>query len=170
MNEKEKIERATADVFINLYNRQLGSSFRVVEYSDAPDIRCIDEAGNKLNFEITLTEDKPRDIAALLGRSDHKSIESERERLNSVRAGTAKPSINCLSGNVVDSLLGKIYPKLYRDYGKNVALVVRDTSAVGWDWELVMPLIKNSLSQCKTPFDQGIWLLNFSKDRIYRLL
>ena len=36
-NEKEKIERATADAFINLYNRQLGSSFRIVKYSDAPD-------------------------------------------------------------------------------------------------------------------------------------
>jgi hypothetical protein len=37
LNEKEAIERATADAFITLYNTEMGTSFSIVEYSDAPD-------------------------------------------------------------------------------------------------------------------------------------
>jgi hypothetical protein len=55
MNEKEAIEKATADAFIALYNTEYGSSFFIEEYSDAPDIRCKDADGNIFNFEITLT-------------------------------------------------------------------------------------------------------------------
>jgi hypothetical protein len=74
LNEKEAIEKATADAFIELYNREMGTSFSITEYSDAPDIRCRALKGNKFNFEITLTEDRKKDIAAALGRSDHRSI------------------------------------------------------------------------------------------------
>jgi len=42
LNEKEAIERATADAFIELYNRKMGTSFSIIDHSDAPDIRCVD--------------------------------------------------------------------------------------------------------------------------------
>ena len=64
-SEKEKIEIATADAFIHLYNVEMNSSFEVVEYADAPDIRCKDSSENTLNLEITLTEDRAGDIPAV---------------------------------------------------------------------------------------------------------
>jgi len=49
------------------------TTYKIVDHSDAPDIRCVDSDGNKLNLEITMTEDQPGDIQALLGRSDHRN-------------------------------------------------------------------------------------------------
>jgi hypothetical protein len=89
LNEKEAIEKATADAFIELYNCEMGASFSIVEYSDAPDIRCKDSKGNIFNFEITLTEDQPKDMQAALGRSNHRRIEALRNHLADVSAGKA---------------------------------------------------------------------------------
>jgi hypothetical protein len=101
LNEKEAIEKATADAFIELYNSEMGSSFSTIEYSDAPDIRCQDPEGNKFSFEITLIEDKPKDIQAILGRSDHKSFDSLKKHLEDVKAGKANSleRVSCLQGN-----------------------------------------------------------------------
>ena len=88
MNEKEAIEKATADAFIELYNSETGSSFSIIEYSDAPDIRCQDPEKNKFNFEITLTEDRPKDIQANLGRSDQRSLDALKKHLEEVNRET----------------------------------------------------------------------------------
>ncbi|HAR97966.1 MAG TPA: hypothetical protein PKO34_07285 [Smithellaceae bacterium] len=172
MNEKEAIEKATADAFIELYNSEMGTSFSIVEYSDAPDIRCKEPTGDILNFEITLTEDRQRDIQAALGRSDHKSIEALKVHLTDVRAGKANPleRASCLQGNVSDMVVGRILPKLQKDYGSNVALVVRDSSAVCWDWDLVVDQIKGMLDLQRNPFDKGIWIISFRKDKIFRVV
>lgn len=172
MNEKEAIERATAEAFIDLYNRELGTSFSIVEYSDAPDIRCKDSKGNVFNFEITLTEDRPKDIQAALGRSNHRSIEALRQHLDDVRAGKANPleRTSCLQGNVTDMIVNRILPKLQKDYGSNVALVIRDSSPVCWDWDLVVDQIKDMLNLQRNPFDKGIWIISFRKDRIFQLV
>ena len=100
MNEKEAIEKATADAFIKLYNSEMGTSFSIVEYSDAPDICCQDLKGNRFNFEITLTEDRPKDIQALLGRSNHRSLEALKKHLADIKSGKANPldRTSCLQG------------------------------------------------------------------------
>ena len=172
MNEKEAIEKATADAFIELYNREMGTSYTIVEYSDAPDIRCKDKEGKVFNFEITLTEDRPKDIQAALGRSDHKSIEALRQHLVDVRAGKANPLErgSCLQENVVYMIVDRIRPKLQKDYGPFVALVIRDSSPVCWDWDLVLDQIKSMLYLQKNPFDKGLWIVSFRKDRIYRII
>lgn len=172
LNEKETIEKATADAFIEIYNREMGTSFSIVEYSDAPDIRCKDLNGNILNLEVTLTEDRPKDIQAALGRSDHRSIEALREHLADVKAGKANPlqRVSCLQGNVIDMIVDRIRPKLQRDYGPNIALVIRDSSPVCWDWDLVMDQIKDMLNLQRNPFDKGIWIISFRKDRVFRLV
>ncbi|HSW65482.1 MAG TPA: hypothetical protein VLH56_19555 [Dissulfurispiraceae bacterium] len=172
MNEKEAIEKATADAFIDLYNREMGTSFSIAEYSDAPDIRCKDPKGNVFNFEITLTEDRPKDIQAALGRSNHRSIEALRQHLDDVRAGKANPleRTTCLQGNVTDMIVTRILPKLQKDYGSNVALVIRDSSPVCWDWDLVVDQIKDMLNLQRNPFDKGIWIISFRKDRIFQLV
>lgn len=171
-DEKKAIEKATADAFIKLYNSEMGTSFSIVEYSDSPDIRCKEPEGNTFNFEITLTEDWPKDIQAALGRSDHRSIEALRQHLADVRAGKASPleRVSCLQGNVVEMIVCRIKPKLEKDYGHNVALVIRDSSPLDWDWDLVVDHIKNRLNLLGNPFDKGIWIISYSKDKIFRLL
>lgn len=172
MKEKEAIEKATADSFIELYNCEMGTSFFVVEYSDAPDIRCKDSKGNIFNFEITLTEDRAKDIQAALGRSNHRSIEALRQHLADVGVGKANPleRVSCLQGNVTDMIMDRILPKLQKDYGSNVALVIRDLSPVCWDWDLVVEQIKSMLNVHRNPFDKGIWIISFRKDKIFRLV
>lgn len=172
LNEKEAIEKATADAFIELYNSNMKTSFSITEYSDAPDIRCKDSKGNTFNFEITLTEDRPKDIQALLGRSDHRSLAALKKHLFDVKAGKANllEKASCLQGNVTDMIISRIKSKLHKDYGSNIALVVRDSSRIGWDWDMVSDQIKNVLSTEKNPFDKGIWILTFSKDKIFRIV
>ena len=157
MNEKEAIEKETADAFIELYNSEKGTSFSITEHSDAPDIRCRDPKGNIFNFEITLTEDREKDIAAALGRSDHKSIEALKKHLNEVRAGKANPldRVSCLLGNVTRMLFSRILSKLQKDYGSNVGLVIRDTSPVSWDWDWVVDDIRRLLDSHRIPLRQG---------------
>lgn len=172
MNEKEAIEKATADAFIELYNNAQKTSFFIVEYSDAPDIRCKDNEGNTLNFEITLTEDRPKDIQAALGRSDHRSLEALKMHLAEVKADKASPleRVSCLQGNVTDMIIKRIHPKFKKDYGENVALVVRDTSPVEWDWDIVIEDLKSQLSSERNPFDKGVWIITFRMDKIYNVL
>ncbi len=172
MNEKEAIEKATADSFIELYNFEMGTSFFIAEYSDAPDIRCKDTKGNIFNFEVTLTEDRKDDIKAALGRSNHRSIGVLRQHLSDVRAGKANllERASRLQGNVTDIIMDRILPKLQKDFGSNVALVIRDSSRVCWDWELVVAQIKSMLNLHRNPFDKGIWIISFRKDKIFRLL
>lgn len=172
MNEKEVIEKATADAFIELYNSEMGISFSIVEYSDAPDIRCQDSKGNKFNFEITLTEDRPKDIQANLGRSDHRSLEALKEHLADVKAEKANPldKASCLKGNVTEMIVSRIQPKLKKDYGANVALIIRDASPVGWDWDMLIDQIKSHLCLERNPFDKGIWIITYQKDKFYNML
>jgi len=172
LNEKEAIEKATADAFIGLYNSEMGSSFSIIEYSDAPDIRCKDPEGKQLNFEITLTEDMPKDIQANLGRSDHRSLDSLKKHLAEVKAGKANPlqRVSSLQGNVTEMIVSRIQLKLKKDYGSNVALVIRDASPLGWDWDMVADKIKAQLNLERNPFDKGIWIITYQKDKIYRVL
>ena len=158
MNEKAAIEKATADAFVKLYNSENGSYFKIVEYSDAPDIRCKDSDNNIFNFEITLTEDRPKDIQANLGRSDHKSVDALKKHLEEVKGGKASPfeRVSCLQGNVTEMIVSRIQPKLNKDYGKNVALVIRDASPIGWDWDMVIDQIRSQLDLERNPFDKGI--------------
>lgn len=172
MTEKEAIEKATAEAFITIYNSELGESFSIVEYSDAPDIRCRDANGNSLNLEITMTEDCPRDIQAALGRSDHRSLERLRERLGDMEDDEKNPfgSASLLQGNVTGMIVGRIQSKLCKDYGFDTALVIKDSSPLDWDWNLVADQIVSLLDLKRNPFDKGIWIISDSKDKIFRLL
>lgn len=157
-DEKKAIEEVTAHAFLELYNKEMGTSFFIIEISENPDIRCQDREGNKLNLEITLTEDNPKDIQALLGRSNHKSPERLKNHLANVEAGKENilDRVSCLQRNVLDMIIERIQKKFDKDYGHNVALVIRDTSGVGWDWNLVGDDIKNRLNLSRNPFDKGI--------------
>lgn len=172
MNETKAIERATADAFITLYNAEQGTDYAPVEYSDAPDVRCADSKGNLFNLEITMTEDRPGDIKARLGRSENRSFEALKAHIEKVRAGLANPleRVSCLNTDVSSNLIQRIRAKMNKRYGYNTALVVRDTSGIDWDWDLVSDDIRQRIGDVQSPFDKGIWIVPATKDRIFRIV
>ena len=169
LSEKKAIEKTTAEKFLTFYNAQMGTSYSIVELSESPDIRCIDSDGNKLNLEITLSEDCNGDIQSLLGRADHRNIDRSIEglRAHQERVKQGKESIfdrvSCLSGNSGSMMIMRIQKKLTKAYGPNTALVARDTSGVDWDWNSVIDDIKAQLNLSQNPFDKGIWILSDSR-------
>jgi hypothetical protein len=69
LTEKQKIEKATAEIILRLLNKRLGTEYQIIERGDFPDIRCKDiKSGLYLNLEITLFEDREGDIRYKLGR------------------------------------------------------------------------------------------------------
>lgn len=169
MSEKQAIEKETAEGFLVLYNQLQGTDFRIVEMSDAPDVRCMDSLGKTLNLEITTIEDRPGDIKAVLGRSNSRSLEALRAHMERVARGEEQPQSSSLSDEVSDQLVGRLQIKMMNDYGSNAALVVRDTSGVDWDWDDVIPTIRSRLDLTKSPFSQGIWALPRAKDRLFQI-
>ena len=171
-SETQAIELATAEGFLVLYNAEHNSAFRVVKVAgpgESPDVECEDSEGHELLLEITMTEDNSGDIQAALGRSEHKDIAPLRELLQKVRAGEAQPPINRLSGNVKAILIQRLHDKFQMRYGSSVALVVRETTGVDWDWDFVLPEIREALLNDVNPFDQGVWLLSRTKERLIRV-
>lgn len=164
MTEKEKIEKSTAEEFIAVYNKNFKTTFAVKKHSDHPDIICEDKNGNQLKLEITLTEDQDNDIKALLGRSEHKDIEYVKKH------GMGPAS--ALSGNVMEHAYNRILKKMSKNYGTNVALVVRDTSPLDWDWNLCISKLTEKLKNVSNPFDKGVWILLIAQDgsKIFRVL
>lgn len=171
MNEKRAIETGTAEGFLRLYNSAKGTSFRIVRCGDSPDVECADSDGRKLNLEITLTEDRPRDIQALLGRSDDRGLDALRKHVNDVRVGRAdaRERASSLSGNVACSLAVRLRSKFKMRYGPHTALVIRDSSGVNWDWDLEIPDIRQELGSVPNPFEKGVWILNRTTDRLFQL-
>lgn len=172
MNEKEAIELHTAEQFLEFYNLQEGSTYTVKQHTDAPDIHCQDSDENNLYLEITLTEDRNGDIQSLLGRSDARSPEALKKHLDEVKKG--KGNIfqwsSCLQDSVSVMAMNRIQPKLSKDYGSNVALVVRDVSPLPWSWETVIDDIAACLDLSRNPFDKGIWLMSISNSKIYKIV
>jgi len=170
-NEKQQIELATAEGFFALYNAQFQTSYTVTHIAgdgEAPDVLAENEAGQEFNLEITLTENRPGDIAATLGRSDNRSIDALKRHLEAVRTGKERPQITSLPDNALSVLLQRIDKKLIKRYGRNTALIVRDTSIL-WDWEQVLPSIQQHLDGKTIPFDLGIWLLAFNKTSLIQV-
>ncbi len=171
LDEKKAIEKGTAEGFLKLYNQKMNTSYKIIEHSDAPDIRCEDTVGNRMNLEVMMTEDRPGDIQAALGRSDQRSVEALKSHLAEVRAGRASifEQVGCLEGNVSAMLVRRIQSKVQKDYGPNTALVIRDISGGNWDWNSVVDDITARLDLSRNPYDKGIWIISNSKDRIFML-
>ena len=170
--ETQAIERSTAEAFLHHYNAQERADYRVGGIAgpgQSPDVQCVNSAGAHLWLEITTTEDNPGDTKALLGRSNHKSRDALRGILRDTKKGEEKLRINRLSGNVANVLIGRLRRKFRKRYGSPVALVVRETSGVPWDWDTVLPLLRDTFSGTSIPFDRGVWILSRDKNRLTRL-
>ena len=154
-SEKRRIEMATVDAFVSLFNASQRQDYAILQYGDAPDARCQNGSGQTMQVEVTLTEDNPGDSAWSLGKHD--------KRPNRTPPG------NCLQLNVLDQLLKRVDAKILKRYGTGTALVIRDSSGVDWDWEYVADEIRSALKQRPNPYDMGIWILNRAKSRLFRL-
>lgn len=168
--EKNTIERSTIDGFLIIYNRLKTDDFRALQYGDAPDAVCRNTKGEDLNIEVTITEDRPRDLQAMLGRSDHKSIESVRQQMDRVKQGLEPVQFSSLSGNVLDQAIDRIEKKLLKRYGPHTALVVRNSSPLPWNWNDVKDQMIRRLNLKTNPFDKGIWILDYDKKNLFQMV
>ncbi|MFA5914558.1 MAG: hypothetical protein WCV99_16380 [Sterolibacterium sp.] len=169
--ETQAIERATAEGFLAHYNAREETDYRVVAVAgpgESPDVKCVSSSGDELWLEVTITEDNLRDAQALLGRSEHKSPDALRALLHKVKKGAAKMPITRVDGSVLQILIDRLRRKFEKRYGSNVALVVRE-AGVSWDWELVLPTVRDAFHSAPNPFDRGVWLLSLAKDRLTRV-
>ena len=172
MDEKKQIERSTADAFIKFHNSEYATSYRIVEHSDNPDIRCQDGERNSLSLEIMMTEDRPGDIQAVLGRSDARSLEALKAHNKAGNAGEASAFewASCLKDDVLSMVVIRVQRKLKNDYGPNVALVIWDVSGGDWNWDMVANKFRRLLDLTRNPFDRGIWIMSLRRDRIFRMV
>lgn len=163
MSEIKSIEYYTAEAFLKLYNSIYGTYYKVVEISEAPDVICEDETGNKLKLEITISEDRNGDIQAMLGRSNSRDID-----VMKAQGFTA----SCLQGEVFRIIKDRIQSKLNKDYGKNVALIVRHSSPLPWNIDLISDNLRESLDLSNNKFDKGIWVIIIfnSENKIFRII
>lgn len=173
MTEKQWIEKATAEGFVAAYNALMGTSYRFDALLDPPepDARCVDTDGNSFCLEITMTEDRPGDIKSQMGRSEDRSLQALKVHLDAVKAGKASifDRLSSSTGNAGISMVQRLRSKLTKSYGPGVALIIRDTSGVDWDWDVVKGIPIASLDLSQNPYDMGIWVLSHSKDRLFRL-
>lgn len=152
---KQRIEKTTVDAFVPLFNINQGQDYAVLQYGDAPDAICRNGSGQIIQVEITLTEDNPGDLAWSFGETE-----------------TRPPSYwygNCLQRNVLDQLRRRLDAKILKRYGERTALVIRDSSGADWDWEYVAEDIRETMGPRLNPYDMGIWILNRTKSRLFRL-
>ncbi len=172
MNEKKQNELSTAEAFLELYNSKNSTSYSIVKHDDTPDFQCKDQESNKLNLEITLSQDREKDIQAALGRSNSRNFEKLKRHIEDVKAGKANPleGVSCSHGSVLEMMVKCIEPKLKKDYGSNVALVIRHVSGIFWKWHLIEDQIKERLDLSRNTFAKGIWIISNSLDEIYRLI
>ncbi len=156
MNEKERIEHATVRLFLTMYNSAVGAAFEDPQMGDSPDATCSSPAGDVLNIEVTLTEDAPGGIAAALGR-----------------ASSQLPALgHRLDTDVFEQIKIRLEAKLSKRYGEATALVIRDSSGVGWDWNDtgVRARMAEVLPPGSTnPYDKGIWVFSRDGRELFRL-
>jgi hypothetical protein len=146
-NRKQAIEYDSAFIFLSLYNKEFKTDYEIMELSDIPDIKCKDRLTNaELYLEITLHEDAKGEIPLLLGRTKEKP-----------KAQATKRTVRNDEDESLVILIEAINKKLLKNYGRNVALVVRHMSSKSWN--LHVEQIKNSLDLKSNPFDKGIWIL-----------
>lgn len=151
LTEKQRIEKRTAIVFLDLYNEDAGTNFQFQELSDTPDVLCLDpDNGQSLGLEISLLEDLPGDVAYVLGRGD-KPI-----------SPTTKSTVVSLFEDVTKRWAEQLEDKLLSSYGADTALVFRQVSPL-WEpkeWELVADDFRNTVLKGKQKhYGAGVWVI-----------
>jgi len=150
LNEKQRIELATAISFLDLYNEAHASQLKVIKLSDTPDVICRDISSNELlDLEITLLEDREDDIRYLLGKVN---IEDE----------LSISRVIDFERDAIPRLIQRLEDKLLSSYGENTALVIRQVGPL-WtvaDWQRHGPtIISKVLKGKESNYGKGVWIL-----------
>ena len=157
LTEKQRIEKACANVFLNLLNRQFGTEYKIFKLGDSPDVNCLDSNTNlSLSLEITLLEDITGEIAYLLGRRN--------KTLVSPVTGLPCTSFSDDSGPKLEQRLAE---KSNIDYGPRTALVIKQISPLWFatDWGNYKRTMDMSiLDKAKEHFEAGIWIICTNND------
>ena len=151
-SEKERIERATAEKFLHLYNKRHGAHFKITTQGDHPDIACRDVlTGQLLYIEITLLEDWDDDIQAVLGRAERKTYSPT----------TGIPAIS-FEEDTLPKLRARLQDKLLSSYGPNTGLVIRQVSIL-WSSEDWMnhagEIVRDVFAGREENYGAGVWIL-----------
>ena len=151
MNENEKIERGTAEKFLQLYNQQMATSYTIVCHSDNPDFQCKDNAtGEQMGLEVTNLEDVSGDLKYILGRGQGQGV-------------------RCFNEDTLERFRQRVAEKCRKDYGPNVALVLRQVAPL-WsdvDWEMYREDFQVLIpAECKKIYSKGIWVLTWKETPI----
>jgi hypothetical protein len=154
MSEKKKIELATAELFLRLYNDEMKTAFSVVSQNETPDVHCKDrKTGQELELEISLLQNLPGEIAFILGRG------------NQPRSPTTETTAVSLFDDVYKELEKSLSKKLLSKYSEKTALVLRQTSIL-WspeDWKLIARDIRNMvLKEREKNYGKGIWIITWN--------
>ena len=151
LNEKQSIEKATAEIFLRLYNLRIGCHFEIAKLGDSPDVECIDrETGNRLNLEISLIEDVPGDVTNSLGRGVQP------------KSPTTGTTVRAFFKDSVPRLIGSLEKKLLSSYGSDTALVLRQVSPLWgpYDWGIAVEDFRERVFQGReTNFGGGVWIV-----------
>ncbi len=175
---KEAIERETAELFLSIYNANVESPFWIVSQPEppAPDVHCENTSGTSLNLEVTLLQDREADketgrkgdAAVFMGRSDERDWRKRFAELERVKRGEISVfETITTSGDILGNALTRIADKLTKQYsGTNIALLLRSTSGVDWDWEDYIETLRAALALFMQEqkieqhhFDRGIWIV-----------
>lgn len=151
LSQKQQIEKATAEIFLPIYDKMHGTNFSVVELGDTPDVTCRDpETGQMLYLEIGLIEDLKGEIADELKRGKEAG---PTEYLTPVRS---------LYDDAVPNYRKVIEKKMQSVYGKETALVLRQVSPI-WgpdDWKILAhKYLSDLLPGSEAKFGAGIWVI-----------
>lgn len=152
LSEKQLIEQATARIFLEIYNERESTDFAIVELGDTPDVTCKDEdTGKELYLEITLLEDWPGDIQALLGRGTRRESSPV----------TGYPAIS-FEQDTLRVLRERLEDKLLSQYDSRTALVIRQVGIL-WSAEDYKRHTHHMAAQVfkgrENHYGAGVWII-----------
>ena len=149
--DKKNTELEVARKFLDLYNRQFNTHFKVLSSSDHPDVECVDECTEAhLSLEIRLVEDLP-------GWMEH-VLAGKPRRVSLHTATTAAEWTH----DVVPLLRHALKDKLLSNYGPHTALVMKDVTPLlsPSDWEFFkVHYTSDLLSGKEHNYGAGIWVI-----------
>lgn len=161
LNKTQRIEKGTAEMFLNVYNNSFGCDFAIERLGEQgngePDIICKNlKTGEKLSLEVTCLEDVYSDTGYRLGHLKDKPMS---------KSGLTGRSFYF---DTLPRIFERLSDKCQKRFGANVALVLRQVSGIPWDFELELGRIRALIDLRNNPYDKGIWILSIQRE-IFRI-
>jgi len=150
LSEKQQIEKATAEIFLPIYNGMKGTDFEIVELGDAPDIQCKDrKSGKPLDLVIGLIEDLKGEIGEELDRGKNPP------------SSEIHMPVRSFFEDAIPNYCKVIEKKMQSSYGPHTALVLRQHAPIWgpFEWQIAKPQFADLLAGSQSKFDAGVWII-----------